>query len=200
VRDISNGLPDGKPLLTAALEYAQRGWHVFPCRPGSKDPAIARGFYSATTNPETIKQYWSDPDRNIGIRTGATSGIWILDIDGDNGKANLNGLVAKHGKLPATREVITVDGRHLWFRYTRDVKSTASKIAPGIDTRGDGGYVLAPPSIHPDGPRYAWANDAELAIAPDWLLDALRKPIPIPTSQRALSLVGNKSAYGRAAL
>jgi hypothetical protein len=201
VRSILTGLPDGKPLLRAALEYATRGWHVFPCRPRSKEPAIARGFYSATTNPETIKQFWGDPDFNIGVRTGAVSGFWVLDIDGDNGKASLNVLQAKHGRLPATREVIAPRGRHLLFRCTGEMKSTTGKIAAGIDTRADGGYVLAPPSIHPNGDRYAWRDDSiAIATAPDWLLAALRKPIPLPTSARALSLVHRPGSYGRAAL
>jgi Bifunctional DNA primase/polymerase, N-terminal len=169
VNCVSNGLPVGKPLA-AALEYAARGWHVFPCRPRSKAPAIENGFYRATTNPETIKEYWSNSDRNIGIRTGVASGFWVLDVDDDDGgEASLNALQAKHDRLPITREVTTADGRHLYFRYTQEVRQTV-KIAPGLDTRTNGGYVLAPPSIHPDGPVYAWANNAELAIAPDWLL------------------------------
>jgi hypothetical protein len=185
-------------LLNAALEYAKRGWFVFPCRPRTKEPAIARGFYNATTNPETIKRYWSRPDCNVGIRTGVPSGFWVLDIDGDDGAASLRALEVKHGRLPATREVITARGRHMWFRCTREVKSTTCKIAPGIDTRGDSAYVLAPPSIHPSGDLYAWSADVELAIAPDWLLNALRKPIPLP--ECALSLVRRPGSYGRAAL
>jgi Bifunctional DNA primase/polymerase, N-terminal len=188
-------------LLNSALEYAKRGWFVFPCRPRTKEPAIERGFYNSTTNPETIKRYWSERDRNVGIRTGVASGFWVLDIDGDDGAASLRALEVKHGRLPATREVITERGRHLWFRCTREVKCSTSKIAPGIDTKGDGGYVMAPSSIHPSGHRYAWLNDSiELAIAPDWLLDALRKPIPLPTSERSLPQVRGPSRYGRAAL
>ena len=134
-------------LLTAALEYAAKRLPVFPCVPNGKLPAIARGFYAATTNPETIKRYWRAPDRNIGIPTGSVSGFWVLDVDGDNGEANLFALEAKHGRLPPTREVITGGGgRHLWFKYTGPIQSTTSRIAPGVDTRGDGGYVIVPPS------------------------------------------------------
>ena len=74
-------------------------------------------------------------------------------------------LEATHGELPASVEVITARGRHLYFRTPEvPVRNTASKIAPGIDTRGDGGYVLAPPSIHPSGRRYAWSVDAANVI------------------------------------
>jgi Bifunctional DNA primase/polymerase, N-terminal len=119
VNCVSNGLPVGKPLA-AALEYAARGWHVFPCRPRSKAPAIENGFYRATTNPETIKEYWSNSDRNIGIRTGVASGFWVLDVDDDDGgEASLNALQAKHDRLPITREVTTGDGRHLYFDTRR---------------------------------------------------------------------------------
>ena len=123
--------------LAAALDYAAKRLPVFPCVPNGKLPAIARGFYAATTNPETIKRYWRAPDRNIGIPTGSVSGFWVLDIDGDNGEANLFALEAKHGRLPPTREVITGGGgRHLWFKYTGPIQSSVSKIAPGIDMRG----------------------------------------------------------------
>ena len=106
-------------FLTAALDYATRMLPVFPCAPRGKEPAVARGFHSATTNPETIKRLWRQADRNIGIPTGSVSGFWVLDVDGEDGEASLRALEAKHGPLPATREVITGSGRHFWFKYTR---------------------------------------------------------------------------------
>src|SRR6478672_4719574 len=78
-------LHEHSPNLRAALGYAAARRPVFPLSPRSKEPAIARGFHSATTNPETIRRYWRVPDRNIGIATGALSGVWVLDIDGDEG-------------------------------------------------------------------------------------------------------------------
>jgi Bifunctional DNA primase/polymerase, N-terminal len=195
-------------LQSAALALAQRGLPVFPCAPRDKVPAIRGGFYSATTNPETIKRQWRIPDRNIGIPTGSSSGFWVLDIDGDEGAAGLEDLQRKHGALPPTREAITGGGgRHLLFKYVGPIQSTASRIAPGIDTRGDGGYIVAPPSIHPNGLRYRWAHDCtELAIAPDWLV-RLARTKPSTISERALAAVRSSppngqpgGAYGNVAL
>ena len=92
-------------LLAAALDYAARGLPVFPCLPRGKTPAVARGFHAATTNPATIRRYWTDPDRNIGIPTGMPSGVWVLDIDGPEGEASLRALEMKHGAIPKTRIV-----------------------------------------------------------------------------------------------
>jgi hypothetical protein len=180
-------------LLTAALEYAAKRLPVFPCEPCGKTPAVRRGFHSATTNPETIRRHWRIADRNIGIPTGSVSGFWVLDIDVEkDGEASIRALEAKHGRLPRTREVLTGgDGRHLWWKYTGPTQSTTGRIAPGIDTRGDGGYVICPPSIHPSGRVYAWSVDSydQLATAPDWLMRLARKS-PGPTiSERALEAI-----------
>jgi hypothetical protein len=110
-------------LLAAALDYAARGLPVFPCMPRGKTPAIARGFYSATANPATVRRYWTDPDRNVGIPTGASSGFWILDIDGDEGEESLRDLEARYGAIPKTRSVITSRGRHVWFAYREPIPS-----------------------------------------------------------------------------
>ena len=192
-------------LLAAALNYAGKHLPVFPCQPRDKTPAVARGFHAATTNPETIKRYWRIADRNIGIPTGAVSGIWILDVDGEAGEATLRGLQAKEGALPPTREVVTGGGRHLWFRYTGPIPSTAdTRIGAGVHTRGDGGYVIAPPSIHPSGALYVWSDSTDqLARAPDWLVKLARAK-PQSISERALARIARPSrqpdTYGRAAL
>ena len=75
-----------RSLLDAALGYAAQNFLVFPCLARGKEPAIAGGFHAATTNPETIKRFWRIADRNVGVATGAASGIWILDIDGPEGE------------------------------------------------------------------------------------------------------------------
>jgi hypothetical protein len=180
---------------------------VFPCVPRGKNPAVARGFYSATTNPETIRRFWSVRDRNVAIPTGAISGFWVLDIDPDHcGDASIDALQAKHGTLPPTREVITGGGgRHLWFRYTGPIQSSEGRVAPGIDVRGDGGYVVAPPSIHQNGRAYAWVapDCAEPAIAPGWLVALTRKGAPSISERGVASLQAPRSpsgAYGEAAL
>jgi len=161
------------PLATA-LALAQRGLAVLPCQPRGKTPACARGVLDATTDPERINGWWrSVPDLNVGIATGAASGVFVLDVDGDDGEASLRKLETEHGNLPTTIEVITGKGRHCYFRIGEygPITNSASQIAPGLDVRGDGGYVIAPPSVHPSGRVYAWSVDSanKFADAPDWL-------------------------------
>ena len=192
-------------LLAAALDYAARGLPVFPCVPRGKTPAVARGFHAATTNPATIRRYWTDPDRNIGIPTGASSGFWVLDIDGAEGEASLRALEAKHGAIPKTRTVVTARGRHAWFAYPGPIPTTVGRIGPGIDTRGDDGYVVVPPSIHQTGHRYAFLGDpwAPIEPAPAWLIIAARtKPVKLITERALATIRGpcRAGAYGHAAL
>ena len=103
----------------------------------------------------------------------AASGIFVVDVDGLDAEATLRRLEAEHGALPATVEVITARGRHIYFKWPQEpVRNSAGKIGPHIDVRGDGGYVLCPPSIHPSGRRYSWSVDSadRIADAPGWLL------------------------------
>jgi hypothetical protein len=100
----------------------------------------------------------------------------VLDIDGPEGRQTLRELEARHGALPATIEAITGNGRHLywcWSTGTEIRNAQCRDDMPGIDWRGNGGYVMAPPSIHPSGRVYAWNVDGsdEFADAPDWLID-----------------------------
>jgi hypothetical protein len=171
-------------MLRAALTLAARGFAVFPCRPRDKRPAVAHGCKAATRDVVDIQQWWhAMPDANIGIATGAVSNLFVLDIDG--AEPALARLEAEHGELPQTVEAITARGRHLYFRHPGgEICNTAGKLADGIDSRGDGGYVLAPPSIHPDGRRYCWSVDSAGAIAdpPRWLLDVLMRPTDAPAA------------------
>jgi hypothetical protein len=192
--------------LLDALAYGAAHLPVLPLVVGGKIPAVAGGFYAATTNPETIKRYWRIPDRNIGVRTGIASGLFVLDADPPDGEAGIRRLEAEHGPLPATRTVLTPrSGFHFWFRCSGPIPCTQSRIAAHVDTKGDGGYVVAVPSITDVG-SYTWLGDpeAELATAPDWLLDLARKK-PRPTiSERAAAGINNhggiNGAYGAAAL
>jgi hypothetical protein len=169
-------------LLKTALALASRGLHVFPCLPRDKRPATPHGCKDATTDVLVIREWWgTQPDFNIGIATGTVSDTWVLDVDGLDGESGLRHLEAQHGTLPPTVEVITGGGgRHLYFRMPagRDVRNTASAIAPKIDTRGTGGFVIAPPSTHASGRRYHWSVDSGRAIspAPTWLLDLIAVP------------------------
>jgi Bifunctional DNA primase/polymerase, N-terminal len=192
-------------LLAAALDYAARGLPVFPCTPRGKTPAVGRGFHAATTNPATIRRLWTDPDRNIGIPTGASSRLWILDIDGEEGEASLRDLEARHGAIPKTRIVITSRGRHAWFAYAGTIPSSVGKIGPGLDVRADGGYAIAPPSVHSSGHCYAFRGDPwqELAAAPQWLIDAARARPECTITERAVAMIRppcDAGAYGNAAL
>ena len=113
------------------------------------------------------------PDNNVAIATGPASGIFVVDVDGLDAEATLRRLEAEHGALPATVEVITARGRHIYFKWPQEaVRNSAGKIGAHIDVRGDGGYVLCPPSIHPSGRRYSWSVDSadRIAEAPGWLL------------------------------
>ena len=120
--------------------------------------------------------WWRARDFNIGLATGSGSGIWVLDIDGDEGEATLSALEAEHGALLSTVEAITGKGRHLYFRWPQGTEIRNSQLRedlPAFEWRGEGGYVLAPPSVHPSGRRYAWSVDSadSFADAPDWLLN-----------------------------
>ncbi len=98
----------------------------------------------------------------------------MLDVDGDEGETSLRRLEGEFGPLPATVEAITGRGRHLWWRLPSraDVRNSAGQLGTGLDVRGAGGYVLAPPSLHPSGRRYAWSIDTAAALVdpPPWLL------------------------------
>jgi hypothetical protein len=139
-----------------------------------KRPAVANGVNAATTNAEIIQQWWRQlPAANIGVATGKPSGIFVVDADGIDAEAELRKLEAQHGTLPASVEAITARGRHIYFRMpATDLRNSTGKIAAGVDVRGTGGFVIAPPSIHPSGRRYTWSVDSASAIAdaPAWLL------------------------------
>ena len=167
-------------MIRAALTLASRGMHVFPCVPRDKRPATEHGVKDATTDAKIIRRWWQhDPQFNVAIATGEVSNVFVVDIDGVDAELELRRLEAAHGELPATVESITARGRHLFFQMPETpVRNTASHIAAGIDTRGNGGYVVCPPSIYPSGRAYAWSVDSAsaFAAAPDWLLARITGP------------------------
>jgi hypothetical protein len=163
-------------MLVQALALARRGLAVFPCGVGSKVPAGGHGHLEATTEPHLLRWWWKEnPDYNIGIATGTVSGVWVLDVDGPEGEAALRELELEHSALPATIEAITGGGgRHLFFKMAnRTIRNSVNRVGDHIDVRGHGGYVVAPPSLHPSGRRYAWSVDCAgaFADAPSWLID-----------------------------
>jgi hypothetical protein len=191
-------------LLEAALEYAANGFAVFPCQPRGKEPVTKRGFKDATTNPATIRRFWREINRNIGIATGIISGFWILDED-PGGEDHIRRLEDKYGPLPKTRMVRTGrGGRHFWFKYTGPIQCSIGRVAPHVDVRGDDGYGIAPPSVHENGQRYELLSDVGLAIPPDWLVALTRKRPTISERARVSAPPRSASyrggAYGAAAL
>jgi hypothetical protein len=155
--------------------------------PKSKIPVIkgGRGCLDATTDAATISRWWAnDPDRNVGVATGAASGFWVVDVDPrSGGDVALEQLEAKHGALPETVEGLTGGGgRHLLYRMVPALAEVKwSPVAPGVDTKGTGGYCVFPPSIHPDGPAYVWEHahrplEVEIAEPPAWIVGILAGP------------------------
>jgi len=169
-------------VIKAALKYAHRGKAVFPLRPHGKIPLTPRGHKDASIDPETISAWWSRwPQANIGLVTGACSGVFVLDVDGEEGEASLDMLESQHERLPPTAESITGGGgRHLFFQWptTADICNSAGRLGPGLDVRGNGGYVVVPPSNHESGKAYFWSVDSAQspAPAPDWLLTLIWRP------------------------
>ena len=162
--------------LEAALDYARLGWRVVPILAGSKRPALTRWTEHASTDEATIKGWWDGhDDYGVGIATGPSSGFWALDVDDFD---SLLDLEQRYEVLPDTRTSITGSGGyHFLFRWPddgRDIRNDAGRrLGPGLDIRGDGGQIVAPPTIHPNGIAYQWdaGTGDDIADAPAWLLD-----------------------------
>lgn len=175
---------------SAAQECAARGWHVFPAtikggqKKSHKSAAYSGGrAWGATTDPDEIaRDFGRWPEAMLGIVTGPKSGFFVIEADTAEGHevdgiGNLRALIEAHGPLPHTIEAESPTGSwHLYFRHPEGttIKNSASSIAPGVDVRGDGGMVLAPPSYRADkGGAYRWINPPgffEPAECPAWLL------------------------------
>lgn len=180
-------------LHKQALAYARQGWPAFPCAPGQKKPLIQRGFKKATTDEATINDWWTRwPNANIGVATGPGSGLFVLDVDVKNGALGLQSLKELedlYGELPATLMADTPSGGvHYFFAYPDFRVGNAVNFRPGLDVRGEGGYIVAPPSVI-DGRFYRWQNcGTKLATAPPWLLDIITKPRPSGPGASAVGL------------
>ena len=173
--------------LDIALSYAQKGIRVIPIKPGHKYPGIEAWQTKATTDVDTIKAWWGGEYSTfgIGIATGRTQHgqVFVVDVDDREqyrGSDTLHDLEARYGKLPDTVEAITgTGGRHLYFYAPVEVRNDAgSRLGVGLDIRGEGGQVLAHPTLHPNGRRYEWEDghsptDRKPADAPQWLLTLL---------------------------
>jgi putative DNA primase/helicase len=183
-------------MLEYALKYARGGLAVFPCKP-DKSPDTPNGFYDATTEESKIEVWWSErTNAFIGLRTGEEAGFVVLDVDGREGRETLSALEAENEALPDTYTVRTRSGgEHRYFRHPGfKIKSTNGVIGPKLDVRGDGGYVIAPPS---SGYAVAQGSPDSVVDAPEWLIELVREdreasaePLgdTIPERQRNTSL------------
>lgn len=161
-----------------ALQYLSQGWSVIPALARAKRPAVPwKRYQNRLVSEKTLREWFRrSPDYNVSIVTGALSGLIVLDVDPRHGgRESLRRLEREHGALPKTMESITGGGgRHLYFAHPGRPIHNRANIAPGIDLRGDGGCIVAPPSVHPSGKRYRWKRghapgQTELAPLPEWL-------------------------------
>ena len=163
--------------LDAALEYARGGMAVFPghsvvtdgrctcgrakCSSPGKHPRIREWQQKASTNELRIREWWKRwPEANICIATGQASGVVVLDVDPrHHGDRSLQEFESVHGSLPSTPVCRTGGGGcHFYFLAPNGAFPNKANVLPGLDIRGDGGYVVAPPSLHVSGERYQWTT------------------------------------------
>jgi hypothetical protein len=189
-----NSTAPENPLLVAALFYAAHGMHVFPCvwiengacscmdseceSPG-KHPLTPHGLLDASNDPEVVRDFWRKfPKANIAIATGAKSGIAVVDIDDIHlAKPELQKICPAYD-FKAVPMQQTGNGWHLVFGYPGVHVKTGPKFLPGMDSRGDGGYMMAAPSGHVSGRHYRWAVplNGRLPPLPAALLIAINGP------------------------
>jgi hypothetical protein len=197
--------PD-RSLLDAALGYAQRGWLVLPLQERGKAPdgrLVPHGLKDASRDPARIRSWWrASPGANVGLRTGTT--LDVVDLDGPRS------LLEDHGTFRPGAVVATGRGWHYYFAASGLPNRTA--LVPGVDVRGVGGYVVAPPSLHPSGTRYCFVDPGTgvpsqlpprgaLSMPPRWLAELCRRTGPErANTDDPIPLRLDASAYARAAL
>ncbi len=162
-------------LLNAALVYADMGYAVFPCRPGTKIPATDNGYKDATTDPEQLEKWWAEtPRANIGM---PTEGMLVVDKDGSHNPWLKNDPDLAMDLVGCPTQITPREGNHLIFADPeKKFRNTTSRLAPNVDTRASGGYILVAPSIVNSKP-YRWVVELcaleELSSPPQWLADFL---------------------------
>jgi hypothetical protein len=186
--------------ITEAAAFLAQQWPVFPCN-ANKQPLTEHGLHDAVSGEAAARALFHRPGvAMIGVPTGAASGFVVIDLDVKDGRPGLEWLAANEHRIPPTRRHGTKSGGvHLLFEHPagRRIRNSASRIAPGVDVRGDGGYVIVPPS-----PGYSITSDAMPAPLPAWLLETLDPPAPAPApvQPRKAPVSGDGSPYGLAAL
>lgn len=174
-------------LARAALAYAENGWHVFPLQVREKKPLIkgGKGFSDATTDIADVSAWWSgQPNANVGLWPGP-SGLVVIDVDGNEGRAAALKLGAFAEPTLECSTGRADGGRHLYFRHPGFAVGN-NDLAPSLEVRADMGYVVLPPSVHPTGKVYSWAGRVEdIREMPPTLLEALRKVQDTPAAGTA---------------
>ena len=198
--------------LETALKYAAYGWSILPLRARRKEPATSHGLHDATRDERAIREWWGNGSAyNVGVATGEVSRIVVIDIDGPEGAESWKALCGEHGEVVTLKQKTgrADGGWQLVFRHPGEAVRNRAAIRPGIDVRGDGGYVVVPPSIHPTGGVYSWVDRSPIAEMPEWLVALVVKQ---PEQRRAAGAgggngkamrrvtPGNSSAYGLAGL
>lgn len=189
--------------ITFAKKYAEQGWQSFPIKERDKTP-IVKWADVATTEENMLVGWWDTmPEANIAIACGKRSGIIVLDVDaGHGGYESLTVLFEKYGPLPTTPVSKTGSGgEHIFFKHPGiEIRNSAGKLGKGLDIRGDGGYVVAPPSIHPNGNAYQWEvrpSETPLADMPEWMIELLREKNPQPQAKTESEeiIMGERNNY-----
>lgn len=170
-------------LAEGAVWIASMGFAVFPLQPCQKTPYPgSRGCLDATIDTEQVSWWWKRrPASNIGIATGAASRLLVVDLDGTEATEAWSKLTTRC-ENPETITVHTLrpGGLHRWYSTDQDLPNTTGRVASKIDTRGYHGYVLAPPSLGPDGSAYRWGRGDLIADLPEWLCGLIAPPPPSP--------------------
>lgn len=153
-------------------------WQVFPLQPQGKVPVTAHGVKDARPVADWgVKAGWPGSNCNIGLACGGASGVYVVDLDGTKGLGTWDGLEMMHGISPTLVSVTGSGGIHLVYSIPEalgTLPNTAGKLGVGIDTRGNGGYIVIPPSIHPSGTPYRWLSWREPEPLPQWIVDTVR--------------------------
>ncbi len=153
-------LPRADSPLAHALTYADSGWLVFPLRPRGKEPLTRNGYKDATGDRAIIERWWKkNPTANVALVTGRAGGIVVVDFDPRNG-GDVHEFMRLYGDAFSGLRFGKVGtgggGQHWYFRYPAEDFPSVKDVLPGVDIKSDGGYVVAPPSIHPSGEAYVW--------------------------------------------
>jgi|GEM_PF-1837734 len=189
-------------LWQMAMDFGREGFRVHPLQVRGKTPTWREWQDRATCDPDTLDEAWTKtPNANIGLATGRDSGFFVVDVDGEKGEASLRSLEFELGVvLPETRKIETGGGGfHLYFRYPEGVEvRNKQNFRPGLDIRGEGGYVVAAGSVHPSKRNYKVVTQGPILDAPDKLLEHLvgkrRKTPQLP--KRPMSLQSHASGNG----